>query len=78
MNRIYTIRADIKLRLIYTCSVCGKQEVGSPFNFKLTVGSSDELKEKIDSTYVRNAYMPIGWSYCDDYKCHECAHKNEE
>lgn len=78
MENVYLIKAELKIKHIYTCHICGKQEIGATQKVICFVDSSDELKQRIDDLRQTSHYMPIGWSYNGRFDCGCKRNQNKE
>lgn len=67
--KIHSINADVYIRRIYTCAVCGVQKIGEKQYSSLTAGSSDGIKVLIDEQKAHAYCMPQGWRYTGVYRC---------
>ena len=66
---INIIEAKIKYNTIYTCSKCGKQQVGDTVYEEYKIQSTLELKVLIDNEPQHSQHMPEGWSYNGEFNC---------
>ena len=64
-----SIKATIKLNPVYTCSKCGKNQVGDPMCLDFRGNSVDELNDFISNIRQTSKYMPVGWSYGGKFTC---------
>ena len=72
--RIDRLTADVKFRTVYVCGLCGKTGVGDMVSAKVDAGNADELKNEVEAlaNNQRSHDMPVGWSFCDVFKCPDC------
>ena len=70
------IKASIKIKQVYTCSLCTKQELGDTRRLEIVTHSPELLKFKLDNIPLKAHYMPVGWanSFDTGFVCQKCKH----
>lgn len=66
--------ASIKVLPIFTCTVCGKEAIGSTEHMEVEFKSFSSLFV-LDGATPSNNHMPIGWASYGrgNVKCEECS-----
>lgn len=63
--KIATINADLSIRLMYTCSYCGKEQKGDPLQLEFRQGDLADLITFVSNNNHRliPSHMPVGWAH---------------
>ena len=63
------IKGTLKVLPIYVCSLCQRHAHGSTMRIEIDGYTASDLPDIIRNEELTSAYMPIGWSYCGNFKC---------
>ena len=69
MSNIHTMKAEIKLKHVYTCALCGKKSLGDMITEVFYCNTTDMLKALIEHIDQESNAMPVGWSYNGKFTC---------
>lgn len=66
------VHAEVRIKALYECSVCGRFERGDTIRRTFTGTTSDCIKRQIDDIDHSPYQMPVGWSHgARGYTCQQ-------
>lgn len=64
--------ADVKIRRLYTCSVCDNDEPGTTEHVTINAEHPECLHKQLEQLRQTSKHMPVGWGYNGKFTCPEC------
>lgn len=77
MSDRFITKAVVNIRIVYTCVLCGKKELGDDISVEISHCPVVNLMDAINNHPQTSGAMPVGWSYKGVFSC-QCKHIKEE